>query len=139
MSTTVKILRRAKTLVWTAFSITVIFLALIVGLGGMLRTAYGYNAELFMFDQLDPTALRTSARNVEVLAWKLKKDRQADGSHFLVTSEYRGKVDNLSFERLFGKLIVLQEVMADIAGDTGGRTFRTAVRSVSTVFLPMPI
>ena len=54
--------------------------ALVVGLGGMLRHAYGYNPELFMFDRLQPEPLRTSAHNVEVLLWRLKNTRQADGS-----------------------------------------------------------
>jgi hypothetical protein len=56
-----------------------------------------------------------------------------------VTYEYRGVIDNLSFERLFGKLIVLQEMMARIAGDRGDRAVTRSVHAVSSVFLPMPI
>ena len=113
--------------------------ALVVGLGGMLRHAYGYNHELFLFDRLEPEPLRTSAHNVEVLLWRLKNSRQADGRPFLVTSEYRGVTDNLSFERLFGKIIILQEMMARIAGDADDRAVTKAVHTASSVFIPLPI
>ena len=113
--------------------------ALIVGLGGMLRYAYGYNPELFLFDSLDPDRLVASARNVEVLLWRLKNSRQADRTPFLITSEYRGVIDNLSFERLFGKIIVLQEMMARIAGDASHRYVNKAVQTASSVFIPLPI
>lgn len=113
--------------------------ALIVGLGGMLRQAYGYNQEMFMFDPLNGEALRTSARNVEVLAWKLKNKHKPDGSFFLVSHQSADRVDNLSFERLFGKLIVLQDVMAQIAGDADDRAVNTAVHTVSRVFIPLPL
>jgi hypothetical protein len=77
-------------------------------------------------------ALLTSARNVEVLLWKLKHTRKPTGEPYLVTYEYRGVIDNLSFERLFGKLIVLQEMMVRIAGDTDDR-------AVSSVLLLLPV
>jgi hypothetical protein len=113
--------------------------ALVVGLGGMLRYAYGYNPELFLFDSLNPDRLLTSAHNVEVLLWRLKKTRRQDGSHFLITHEYRGVTDNLSFERLFGKLILLQEMMARIAGDASHRHVNKVVHTASSVFIPLPI
>ena len=113
--------------------------ALVVGLGGMLRHAYGYNEESFLFDSLEPEPLWTSAHNVEVLAWKLRNNRQVDGQPWLITSEYQGVTDNLSFERLFGKLIVLQEMMARIAGDAGDRRVTKVVHTAGSVFIPLPI
>ncbi len=113
--------------------------ALTVGLGGMLRQAYGFKPEMFIYDQLNAPALWTSARNVEVLAWKLRNARKENGDLFLISSEYRGVVDNLSFERLFGKLIVLQEVMSRIAGDADDRAVTTAVHTVGRAFIPLPI
>jgi len=113
--------------------------ALAVGLGSMLRRAYQYQPEMFLPDRLDPQVLRTSARNVEVLLWKLKNTRRPDGAHYLITHEYQGVVDNLSFERLFGQIIVLQDMMARIAGDSDDRTVTTAVHAVSKVFIPLPI
>ena len=54
--------------------------ALIVGLGGMLRQAYSYKSEMFIHDQLNGAALLTSARNVEILVWKLKNTRKPNGT-----------------------------------------------------------
>ena len=113
--------------------------ALIVGLGGMLRKAYGYNDEFFMFDDLNPEVLVASAGNVETLLWRLKNNRKPNGEPWLISSEYQGVVDNLSFERLFGKLIVLQEIMARIADDSGNRRVTGTVHAVSSVFIPLPI
>ncbi|MEP4146436.1 MAG: hypothetical protein ABJL54_04395 [Halioglobus sp.] len=113
--------------------------ALVVGLGGMLRHAYGYNDESFLFDSLEPEPLWTSAHNVEVLAWKLRNNRKDTGALWLITSEYQGVTDNLSFERLFGKLIVLQEMMARIAGDADDRRVTKVVHAASSVFIPLPI
>lgn len=113
--------------------------ALVAGLGGMLRQAYGYNPEMFLFDQLNDEALLTSAGNVEVLVWRLKNSRRPDGSPYLVTSEYQGVIDNLSFERLFGKIIILQEMMARIAGDADDRAVTKALHTASSVFIPLPI
>ena len=113
--------------------------ALTVGLGDMLRRAYGYNQELFIFDSLDAAILETSARNIEILLWRLGNNRQAGGAPFLVTGEYRGVIDNLSFERLFGKLIALQDMMARIASDAGNRRVTKAVHTATSVFIPLPI
>lgn len=113
--------------------------ALTVGLDSMLRQAYAYQPELFFTDQLDAQVLLTSARNVEVLLWKLKNARKPDGGHYLITHEYQGVIDNLSFERLFGKIIVLQEMMARVASDSSNRAVTTAVHAVSSVFMPLPI
>lgn len=113
--------------------------ALIVGLGSMLRRAYAYQPEMFFPDQLETEMLLTSARNVEMLWWKLKNVRKPNGQHYIVTYEDRGVVNNLSFERLFGEIVVLQEMMAEIVGDTGNRAVTSAVHAVSKVFIPLPI
>jgi hypothetical protein len=117
--------------------------ALVVGLGSMLREAYGYQPEMFLTDKLSPEVLLTSAQNVEVLLWKLKYTRKPDGEHYIITHEYQGVVDNLSFERLFGEIIVLQEMMAKIAADSGDRAVTGAVTGamhvMSKVFIPLPI
>lgn len=113
--------------------------ALITGLGGMLREAHGYKPEMFIYDQLNPEALLTSAHNVEVLVWKLKNTRKPNGRYYLISHNSNGVVDNLSFERLFGKLIVLQEILARVAGDANDRMITSALHTVSTVFIPLPI
>ncbi len=113
--------------------------ALVVGLGSMLRQAYAYQPEMFLPDQLDAQILLTSAQNVEMLVWKLKNTRKPNGEHYIITYEKWGVVDNLSFERLFGEIIVLQEMMAGIVGDADNRTVTGAVYAVSKVFIPLPI
>lgn len=113
--------------------------ALVAGLGGMLRQAYGYRPEFFLPDSLNAEALATSARNVEVLVWKLKHTRRPDGSPYLISHEHDGVVDNLSFERLFGKLIALQDLLARVAADADDRLITSAVHTASTVFIPLPI
>ena len=113
--------------------------ALVVGLGSMLRQAYAYQPEMFLPDQLDAQVLLTSAQNVEMLVWKLKNARKPNGEHYIITYEKWGVVDNLSFERLFGEIIVLQEMMAGIVGDSDNRTVTGAVYAVSKVFIPLPI
>ncbi|MDG2048221.1 MAG: hypothetical protein P8J79_13500 [Halioglobus sp.] len=113
--------------------------ALIVGLGSMLRQAYAYQPEVFFSDQLEAEVLLTSAQNVEMLVWKLKNSRKPNGDHYIITYEKWGVVDNLSFERLFGEIIVLQEMMAGIVSDSDNRTVTGAVYAVSKVFIPLPI
>ncbi len=113
--------------------------AVIVGLGSMVRQAYGYQTEMFLPDQLDSQVLLTSAYNVEELLRKLKDTRMPNGQHMIVTYESRGVVDNLEFERLFSEIIVLQEMMADIVGDADNRSVTGTLRAVSSVFIPLPI
>ena len=113
--------------------------ALVVGLGSMLREAYSYKSEMFLTDRLDPEVLQVSARNVEALLWRLKNTRKPDGDHYIITHEYHGVIDNLSFERLLGKIIILQEMMVRIAGDSDDRTVTGAVHAMSRVFIPLPI
>jgi hypothetical protein len=117
--------------------------ALIVGLGSMLRQAYAYQPEMFLPDKLDAAVLLTSAQNVEMLVWKLQNTRKPNGEHYIITHENRGVVDDLSFERLFGEIIVLQEMMAGIVDDSGNRTVTGAVHGavqvVSRVFIPLPL
>jgi hypothetical protein len=92
-----------------------------------------------MFDKLDANVLLASAANVEILVWRLKNNRRPNGEPWLITNEYQGVVDNLSFERLFGKMIVLQEMMAEITDDKVNRRVTGAVHTVSSVFIPLPI
>lgn len=113
--------------------------ALIVGLGSMVRQAYGYQPEMFLPDELDSRVLLVSAYNAQELLAKLKSTRKPNGEHLIITSENHGVVDSLEIERLFSEIIVLQEMMADIVGDADNRSVTGAVRAVSSVFIPLPI
>jgi len=111
---------------------------LLVGLISMLRSSYNNQAEFFLLDNLDPQKLYNSARNVEVLVWRLKNRCGADGRPLLLTNSLPGEEPNLSYERLFGKLIAHQDMMAQIAAEKWDRTINRVVHSAATsVFLPV--
>ena len=109
--------------------------ALMVGLTGMIRQSYGYNEEFFLNDELDAQKLYNSARNIEVMAWKLKN--QAAGEDMIITSQLNGVIDNTSFARLYGKLIQKQDLMAKVIADRDSRTIKTVIQSGLSVFLPI--
>ena len=121
--------------------------AVMAGLTDMLRRSYGYKAEYFVLDELDQQKLYNSARNVEILVWRLSQRRDSEGRLFLLTNEMtetgpstglRTGVDNLSFERLFGKMIAVQDLMAEITADSTQRTINRVVQgAASMIFLPI--
>ena len=113
--------------------------AVMSGLTGMVRRAYGYREEHFMLSKLNGQALYNSARNIEVLAWRLRSRKSENGKRLLLTNSQSGEPENLSFERLFGKMIALQDFMAEFAASNNQRAINKVVHSVgSFVFLPVP-
>jgi len=112
--------------------------ALMTGLVSMIRTSYGNKPEFYMFDELEPQALYNSARNIEILVWRLKSRVDEQGRPIIWTNNQPGEEQNLSYERLFGQLISLQDTMALIAGEKWNRSINFIVRNAaSTVFLPV--
>lgn len=113
-------------------------LALIGGLGGMIQRAFNDKTEFFLLDDLDPQNLYNAARNVEIAVWKLSNDRNSQGALFLLTNEVAGPVQNLSFEREFGKLINSLDVLSKIVASKNDRTVTKVIQSLATaVFLPI--
>jgi hypothetical protein len=113
-------------------------LAFIYGLHSMLEQAHEGKREFYVLDQLDPQKLYNAARNIEVAVWKLSNDRRTDGRLFLISNETRGQIKNLSFERLFGKLIAIQDSSAQIIADKTNRTIKNVLQGVvRLVFLPI--
>lgn len=113
-------------------------LALSAGLTDMLRKSYGYRSESFMLDELDADALFKSARNVEALAWRLNHRLGPDGKPLILSNEPDSEIPNLSFERLFGKIVAAQDCIADVAAKRNRRTLSRAAQGVATfVFLPI--
>lgn len=111
---------------------------LLVGLLSMIRSSYNDHTEFFLLDSLDPQKLYNSARNIEVLVWRLKSRLAADGSPLLLTNSLESEERNLSFERLFGKLIANQDMIAQIAAEKWNRIINRVVHSAATaVFLPV--
>lgn len=111
---------------------------LMQGLSGMISQAYNNKREFFVLDQLDEQKLYNSARNIEIVMWRLRTKRDERGDLLLLTNGLSGESQNLSFERLFGKLIQLQDMMATIASGRTQRTIAYVTKSVATMtFMPL--
>lgn len=120
--------------------------AVVVGLAGMLREAYGFKDEFYLLDDLDQQKLYISARNIEVLVWRLSQSRDKHGRPLIYTNGFvqlatnenlPGEV-NLSFERLFGKLIAHQDMLANIMAGKTQRAINSVAHSlVSMTFMPL--
>lgn len=118
--------------------------AFVGGLNNMIYDAFDGKPEFFVLDDLDAQKLYNAARNVEIAAWKLANARRAlpeadlpAGSPILLSNEMN-PVQNLSFEREFGRLIGSLELLSQIAADKSNRTVVKVVHNLATaVFLPI--
>ena len=111
--------------------------AVMYGLYTMLHTAYNEKCRLFMLDFLTAQNFYNSARNIEILIWRLKNRHTSTGALCLITNSLEGDIPNLSFERLFGKLIILSDTMALIIEERGDRLIKQAVHIAGMSFLPV--
>ena len=108
------------------------------GLSSMIMASYRNKTEFYILDTVDPQGLYNSARNIEIAVWKLEHDLDPSGEPWLYSNSRPGEVENLSFERLFGKLIAVQDTMAVIAAGKYNRIITRAVQNIaSAVFLPV--
>jgi len=113
-------------------------MALIMGLATMCHAAYGNKTEFYLFDSLDPQKLYNSARNIEIAVWKLSNARDRDGRLLLLSNSRPGEPANLSYERLLGKIISLQDTLAVIIADGSNRVIKKVIQNMATaVFLPI--
>lgn len=113
-------------------------LAFVEGLRGMILDAHNGKQTFYLTDELDPQKLYNAARNIEIATWKLGHTRDSTGRLFLISNQTAGPVINLSFERLFGKLIALQDGMARIVAQSSSRRIKIIIQSVaSAVFMPI--
>lgn len=112
--------------------------ALMVGLTGMIRESYGYQTDFYLLSELDPQKLYHSARNIEIALWRLANARDGLGQPLILTNSWRGSRQNLSYERLFGKLIALQDMMATVMAQKNQRMIKTVAQNVATMaFIPL--
>lgn len=111
--------------------------ALMTGLAGMIRKSYNGQTEFFILDTLDQQKLYNSARNIEILVWRLGNRLDSHGLPFLLTNSLAETERNLSFERLFGKMIAIQDMMARIMEDRTHRLINKVVTSAASAFLPV--
>lgn len=106
------------------------------GLRTMIDDAYDGKEQFYLPDYLDPQKLYHCARNLEVAAWKISHDVGADGKVLLLTNSMADDAPmNLSYERLFGQMIALQDMAARIVAERSNRTIRYVGQAL--VFLPI--
>jgi len=111
--------------------------AIMFGLYTMIHKSYNSKCELFILDSLNEQNLYNSARNIEILVWRLNTRKMDDNRLIILTNNFEGEIKNLSYERLFGKLISLQDTMAQIVAGRTGRLINKAVQIVGMAFLPI--
>lgn len=111
--------------------------AFVHGMRTMLLDGYGGKHRFYLPDLLDPQKLHYLARNFEIAFWKLGHDRNGQGEFYLLSNSLEGTGD-LSFERIAGKLIGLQDHMAQVVADSSNRQIKNVIQSVaSAVFFPI--
>ena len=108
------------------------------GLYGMINASYNYKNKFYLTDpKLDAQKLMNTAINIETLVWRLSNSKN-NGELLIKTNNINKNKINLSFERLFGKLINNQENMARIISSQQGRIIQKAAKGiVSSIFLPI--
>jgi len=113
--------------------------AFVAGLMSMIMKSYNYQSEFYMFDTVEPQKLYNCARNIEIAVWKLSNNRDMNGEPFLYSNSLPGEeITNLSYERLFGKLIGTQDNITTIMAGKKNRTVKTVIQKMATaVFLPI--
>ncbi|MDF1817741.1 MAG: hypothetical protein P1U54_03830 [Immundisolibacteraceae bacterium] len=113
-------------------------LALMAGLRNMVMSAYNEQTEFYYLDTpLDPQKFYNSARNVEIVLWRLSHHTRTNGQPWLLSNGLGPEV-NLSYERLFGKLIGQLDMMALMVAEQRNIQIKNLMRSVaSAVFLPV--
>lgn len=112
--------------------------AFMTGLTSMVMASYDYKTEFFMLDALDPQKLYNSARNIEIAVWKVNNTYDENGELYLLTDSRDGEIRNLSYERLFGKMIATQDNLAVVIADRQNRVIRKTIQRMATaVFLPI--
>lgn len=110
-----------------------------MGLTSMLMSSYEDKTEFFMLDSIDPQGLYNSARNIEIAVWMLSNSRSTEGELLILSNSMQDGDVNLSYERLFGKLIAMQDTIALVTARKTNRTISKVVQRMATaIFLPIP-
>jgi signal recognition particle subunit SEC65 len=112
--------------------------AFMLALTVMVMASYGHRTEFFMKDEVSAQSLYNSARNLEVAAWKLATARLPEGGPYLYSNSLEETVQNLSFEREFGKLMAQQDMMALLIEDKSNRTINRVILNVAS-FILLPV
>lgn len=112
--------------------------ALMLGLLTMVDAAFEHRQESYVLDSLDEQKLYNTARNIEIALWKLSTARNAGGELYLLSNELDPYNRNVSFEREFGRVLGLLDLLSKVVADTSGRTITRLTQSIATaLFLPV--
>lgn len=113
--------------------------AAVVGLSEMLRRSYNHQQEFFIIDSLDEQSLYNSARNIEIFVWRLYHRKDEFGNPLIYTNATTDSGGDISFDRLFTKMVMIQDMMALIVADKTNRGITKVAHGVAQfVFLPVP-
>jgi len=113
-------------------------LGVMAGLLGMVQAAFENKQDFYVLDDLNEQKLYNCARNVEIAIWKLSSTRNAAGEPVLLSNELDPNNPNLSFEREFGRVIGLLDLLSKVVADKNGRTITRVSQSLATaLFLPI--
>lgn len=112
-------------------------LSLITGLYTMLIKAHNGKKDFNIVDSLDPQRLYNTARNIEVVVWKISAEKNKQGKLFFVTNVINDAEQNLSFEREFGKIIARIDFFANVLSEKKERFITRVLQGASVrLFLP---
>lgn len=110
--------------------------AFIVGLETMVLASYDDHRSFYLHNMLEEQKLYDSARNIELASWLLRTKYDEDGDLYLLSTGGSEEI-NLSFERLFGKMINAQDMIAQIVADRGHRQIKNVIQAIATAFIPI--
>jgi len=108
----------------------------IIGLEGMVLASYDGHRSFYLHNMLEAQKLYDSARNMELASWLLRT-KYAENGELLLLSSAGTEAVNLSFERLFGKMINAQDMLAQIMADRGHRQIKNVIQAIATAFIPI--
>ena len=113
-------------------------LAVMAGLLGMVHAAFEHKDDFYVLDDLNEQKLYNCARNIEIAIWKMSSTKVGNGEPLLFSNELDPNNPNTSFEREFGRVIGLLELLAKVVADKHGRSITRFTQSLATaVFLPV--
>lgn len=114
--------------------------AFVAGLETMVLDSYDGHRSVYIYNLLDAQKFYNSARNLELASWLLRTKYDSHNELFLLSSgDKSGDKNevNLSFERLFGKMINAQDMMAQIMADRTHRQIKNVLQSAAMAFIPI--
>ena len=113
-------------------------LGVMAGLLGMVNAAFENKTDFYVLDNLNEQKLYNCARNIEIAIWKMSSTKISNGEPLLISNELDPSHPNLSFEREFGRVIGLLDLLSKIIADKQGRSITRLSQSIATaVFLPV--